>query len=143
MGLTKFNRHFSEDYEALKNSQQMSEKSTPRKLNQHLKNGILTMISRLSNLQQLPEQMRNTIILPKDARISTLIIVEHHKMVLHLGPETTLRNITLKYWILGGRQQIRKAIKSYAANPCKHPNLQEEKQQIPNLPTARITPAIF
>ena len=101
------------------------------------------MISRLNNLQQMPEQMRNIIILPKDARISTLIILEHHKMVAHLGPETTLRNIRLKYWILGGRQQVRNAIKSCGANLCKYPNVEEAKQQMPNLPIARIAPSNF
>ena len=64
-------------------------------------------------------------------------------MVAHLGPETTLRNIILKYWILGGRQEIRKAIKSCEANLCKYPNIEEARQQMPNLPIARITPSNF
>ena len=55
------------------------------------------MISRLNNLQQIPEQIKNPIIISRGAGISTLIILEHHKMVAHLGPGTTLRNIRLKY----------------------------------------------
>ena len=69
-------QHFSEEYEAFKNGKQISEKSSLRKLNPQLKNGIITMISRLNNLQQMPEQMKNTIILSRGARISTLIILE-------------------------------------------------------------------
>ena len=91
----------------------------------------------------MPEQIKNPIILPKDAKITTLIILEHHKMAAHLGPEATLRQVRLKYWVLGGRREIRKAINSCESNLCKHPNIEEVQQQDPNLPIARITPSNF
>ena len=112
-------QHFSEEYEALKNDEKISENSILKKLNPKMKNGVIIMVSRLNNLQQMPEQIKNPIILPKDAKITTLIILEHHKMAAHLGPEATLRQVRLKYWVLGGRREIRKAINSCESNLCK------------------------
>ena len=46
--------------------------------------------------------MRNPIILPKDATIPTLIILEHYKVVGHIIRKTILKNIRLKYWPVVG-----------------------------------------
>ena len=53
----------------------------------------------------MPEQLKNPITLPKDSRITDLIILHHHQMVAHSGPELTLRNIRLQYWIPGGNAE--------------------------------------
>ena len=64
-------------------------------------------------------------------------------MVAYLGPETTLRSIRIKYWIVRVLQEIRKAIKSCEANLCKYPNIEGTRQQMPSLPIARLTPSNF
>ena len=135
---------YPEEYLALEQNQEISEKSSLIKLNPKLREGLIIMKGRLDNLQTMPEQLRNPIILPKDTRITSLIIYQHHLIVAHSGPELTLRNVRLQYWLPGGRSQIRKAIKRLCGhNICKHPYPQGHIQQIANLPIPRITPGNF
>ena len=63
------------------------------------------MQGRLGNLYQMPEQMKHPIILPRDSRITELIILQHHQSTAHSGPELTLRNVRLQFWIVGGKRQ--------------------------------------
>ena len=134
---------YPEEYKALKQNKPISEKSSLIKLNPKLREGLIIMKGRLDNLQTMPEQLKNPIILPKDSRITDLIILQHHQMIAHSGPELTLRNIRLQYWIPGGKRQIRSAIKLCGHNLCKHPYPQGHTQQIANLPIPRITPEIL
>ena len=135
--------HHSEDYNALVKGEKISEKSPLIKLNPQLKQGVMIMKGRLDNLHTMPEQMKNPIILPRGAVITNKIILEHHQKTAHAGPELTLRQVRLYYWVLGGRQQVRKAIRRCGHWLCKHPNPQAVSQQIANLPVARIRPGNF
>jgi len=134
---------FTKEYEALLADKPIPENSTLKKLNPKLDNGMIIMNSRLNNLYKMPHQVRNPVILPKNAIITNLIILTQHKSAGHAGPELTLRNTRLKYWIPGGRQQIRKVIKTCGHNLCKFPKLPAVNQQIANLPISRITPGNF
>ena len=124
--------HYKEEYEALIKWESIQERSPPIKFNSTIKNGVIVMQSRLNNLASLREQVISPIIQPKNAKITLLIIHNQHQMASHTGPEVTLRNTRLNYWIPGGRRQIRTAIKLCEPNMCKHPNLTEAKQQMPN-----------
>ena len=103
----------------------------------------MVMMSRLNNLHQMPEQVKNTTILPKDAKITQLLTRLYQKIAAHSGPELTLRNIRLHYLVPGGRTQITKAIKLWEHKICKNTNPQEIAQQMANLPIPRITPEIL
>ena len=61
-----------------------------------LKNGLIVMQDKLGNLYQMPEQMNYQILLPKDSRITKLIILQHHQATAHSGPDLTLRNVRLR-----------------------------------------------
>ena len=135
--------NYPEEYEALQNGNSISEKSALIKLNPRLENGIIVMQGRLGNLYQMPEQMKHPIILPRDSRITELIILQHHQSTAHSGPELTLRNVRLQFWIVGGKRQIRNALKLCQHNLCKNPNPTGETQLIANLPIPRITPGNF
>ena len=135
--------HYPEEYQALTRGEKISEKSQLIKLNPQLRKGVMIMKGRLDNLHAMPEQMRNPIILPKGATITDKIILDHHYKAAHAGPELTLRQVRLYYWIPGGRQQVRKAIRLCGHWLCKHPNPQAASQQIANLPIARIRPGNF
>ena len=135
--------HYQEESEALRKKGNISEKSSIRKLNSKLNNGLMVMISILNNLHQMPEQVKNPIILPKDARITQLLILCCHKIFARSGPELTLRNIRVHYWVPGGRIQIRKTIKVCEHNICKYPNTPGATQQMANLPIPRISPGNF
>ena len=77
---------YPEKYEALQNGNSISEKSSLIKLNPRLENGIIVMQGRLGNLYQMPEQMKHPIILPRDSRITELIILQHNQSTAHSGP---------------------------------------------------------
>ena len=134
---------FPEEYQALEKGEAIPVKSSLLKLNPGLRDGLIVMKGRLENLYTMPEQVKHPIILPKDARITELIILQHHKDKAHAGPESTLREVRLLHWIIGGRKQIRKANKLCGNNICRNPNPQGETQQIANLPIPRITPGNF
>ena len=136
-------KYYREDYETLKNGGIIEESSSLIKFNPQIQDELIIMRSRLNNATTLPEQVRNPVILPKDAKISNLIILEQHQITAHAGPEVTLRNTRLKYWIVGGKRSVRKAIKLCEHNLCKYPKLVYAGQQIANLPTPRITPGNF
>ena len=93
---------------------------------------------RLDNLHAMPEQMRNPILLPKGATILNKIILDHHHKAALACPELTLRQVRLYYWVLGGRQQVRKEIRVCGHWLCKHPNPLAASQQIARLSIARI-----
>ena len=135
--------YHSEEYYALVRGEKIPEKSQLIKLNPQLNRGVMIMKGRLDNLHSMPEQMKNPIILPRGAKITEKIILQHHQKSAHAGPELTLRQVRLYYWVLGGRQQVRKAIRRCGHWLCKYPNPQAATQQIANLPIARIRPGNF
>ena len=103
---------YPDEYRRLNKGESISEKSPLIKFNLTLREGLMVMQSRLSSLHTMPEQMRNPIILPKDARITHLIILQHHKSggsagKACTGPALTLREVRLQYWVHGGTDQIR------------------------------------
>ena len=62
---------------------------------------------------------------------------------MHFGPELTLKNVRLQFMIVGGKRQIRNAIKLCQHNLCKNPNLIGESPQMAILPIPRITQGNF
>ena len=52
------------------------------------------------------------------------------------------RSLKTKYWLQGGRQGIRDAVKALCgSNLCKYTHLDYSKQQMGNLPRARLLPS--
>ena len=70
---------FPEEYQALEKGEAIPAKSSLLKLNPGMRDGLIVMKGRLENLYTMPEQVKHPIILPKDARITQLIILHHHK----------------------------------------------------------------
>ena len=102
---------YQEEYEALQKKEQISEKSKLIKLNPQLREmpppTVMIMKGRLDNLHTMPEQVRNPIILTKDSKVTQMLILWYHQTNTHSGPEVTLRNIRMKNWLPGGKQQVR------------------------------------
>ena len=134
---------YPEEYQALQTNQPISEKSDLIKLNPRLEEGLIVMQGRLGNLYQMPEQMKHPIILPKDSIVTELIILHHHQATAHSGPELTLRNVRLQFWITGGKRQIRNALKLCQHKLCRNLNPIGQNQQIAILPLLRIAPRKF
>ena len=72
--------------------------------------GILRCTGRLVN-SDLEFDGRRPVILPRDHALSTMIIEECHKKVLHSGVRATLAELRSRYWIPKGRQCVKKVLR--------------------------------
>ena len=64
---------------------------------------------RLSN-SNLPSPAQMPILLDKDHYLTTLIVLDAHQRVMHNGVKETLTELRSNYWVVRGRQFIRKLI---------------------------------
>ena len=71
----------------------------------HRKNSCLTF------------ETRHPIPLPREHHITSLIIWEYHKNVLHNGTNQTLQELRTRFWVIKGRQLVKKTI--YKCKLCK------------------------
>lgn len=99
-------------------------------------NGLLRVGGRLTN-SLLNYDQKFPIILPRNHRLTDLIIEDVHKRHLHPGLQTTQYLLTQNYWILSPRRAIRKilskCIKCFRTKPTPvYPIMG-------NLPASRVT----
>ena len=71
--------------------------------------GIVRCKGRIGNAE-LPHETRFPALLPKDSYLSTLLIRRSHARVHHTKVSTTLAEIRTQYWIVKGRQAVKKII---------------------------------
>ena len=79
-------------------------------------NGILRCFGRF---QQHEDQQ--PIYLPKQHHLTSLLIMDSHRRVLHMGVASTLAEIRSRFWVPKGRQEVKKMIKKMirSCNRCK------------------------
>jgi len=139
--------HFSDDY---RQARQMWLKDVQRTLVQNPKfltwkrefdiseddQGLLRCGGRLENAQ-LPDDTKKPIILESTHPVTTLIVRDCHKRVKHNGTKETLTELRANYWIVKGRQFVRKLVhscticKKYEGKPYDAP-------VSPSLPEYRV-----
>ena len=78
---------------------------------------ILKCKGRLRN-SDLETESRFPIILPREHKLTELIIVDCHKRVYHNGLKTTLAELRARFWVPQGRQQVKKIVRKSVR--CKH-----------------------
>ncbi len=71
--------------------------------------GVIRCQGRLENAD-LAYETKNPILLPRDHYVTSLIIWCCHKNVLHSGTKDTLQELRSKYWIIRGRQLVKRRI---------------------------------
>ena len=84
-------------------------------LKKHLRNfvdnnGIIRCQGRLAR-SHLSYETKHPILLPKEHHITILIIWDCHKRVLHNGTKETLQELRSRFWIVQGRQLVKKIIR--------------------------------
>ena len=72
--------------------------------------GIIRCKGRLGE-SSLAEGANNPILLPAKHQYTTLLILEHHKIVQHNGIRDTLNSIRQIYWIVRGREAVKRVIR--------------------------------
>ncbi|XP_043521509.1 uncharacterized protein LOC122534691 [Frieseomelitta varia] len=73
--------------------------------------GIIRIGGRLVQANQ-SYHATHPIVLPKSHHIVSLIIQSYHIKNLHAGAQTTLYSIRQRYWLLDGRNQVRRVVRS-------------------------------
>lgn len=97
------------------------------------------IIRQKGRLQCSQEHSRNVIVIPKDGHFSELLIHHVHQMVLHGGVQATLAQIRTKFWILQGRQAVKRVLNRCIV--CKRHNSRPTTQNMPPLPADRVNEA--
>ena len=100
--------------------------------------GLYRCKGRLGNAE-LPLQTRHPVLMPQQHHLTTLIVTDAHRRVMHNGVKETLAELRTKYWIVKGRQFVRRILqrcvvcqKMDGGPYCIPPS--------PPLPTFRVNP---
>ncbi|XP_064622592.1 uncharacterized protein LOC135484832 [Lineus longissimus] len=81
----------------------------------------------------LPDELRNPIILPNHNRFVEMLIIHYHIIFGHTGVVQTLSNLRSKYWLVCGRQEVRRVL------PCKKcRSARKLEQKMAPLPEERV-----
>jgi len=102
-------------------------------------NGLIRVGGRLKG-SKLTFAQKHPMLLPSRHFITDLIIKETHERHYHSGIQTTLYNIRQKFWLLDGRNQVRKIVRSCIR--CYRFNADAVNYKMGDLPKARISEAI-
>lgn len=76
-----------------------------------LDDDIIKCKGRLNNVP-LPLNMRNPILLPAEHEFTCLLIKQSHESVKHSGTRDTLTTLRERYWVLRGREAVKKFTRS-------------------------------
>ncbi|XP_058803914.1 uncharacterized protein LOC131671475 [Phymastichus coffea] len=89
------------------------------------------------NKSQLPYNQRHPILLPQNHHITDLIIRQTHLSNLHAGISTTLYAVRNKFFILNGKNQVRRVIRRCVDCIRQKPPIAHA--QMGNLPEPRVS----
>ena len=106
---------FPDEIRALEDDKPLPSKSTLLKITPKLYGRLLRSNTRLRYSDDLPEETKFPIILPKNHIVTRLIVKYHHENEGHeMGVNFTLNHLREKYFVLHGRQQVKRCIKECA-----------------------------
>nr|CAH7719124.1 unnamed protein product [Callosobruchus chinensis] len=100
--------------------------------------GILRVGGRLRN-SELNFNQKHPIILHEKHKFTVLLVTYEHQRLLHAGPQLLLASIRERYWIVGGRNLIRKTVHNCVRCFRNKPTTTE--YLMADLPRHRVTPA--
>ena len=130
-------KHFSEEYKCLQKGQSLSSKSKLSPLNVKIdENGIMRCNTRIVHAQFLPFDTRYPIVLPRKSSVTRLLVKHYHEAGNHYGTNQTLAAMSTKYWLVGGREDIREW--EHSCTKCKRLKAQASEQIMAPLPPARV-----
>ena len=83
----------------------------------------------------LPEETKHPIILPTHNPFVERLVMYYHILNLHTGPAQTLASLRNRYWIVHGRQEVRRIL--HSCRTCREPLILY--QQMAPLPAERTS----
>jgi len=103
---------FQQELQCLRNNRNLPKKSKLASLCPFVdKNGLMRVGGRLRHAS-IPESQKHPIILPGKHHVSSLIMQENHKKLLHCSPEQLLHHTRQRYWPINGRRLAKGTVKS-------------------------------
>ncbi|XP_053686921.1 uncharacterized protein LOC128736463 [Sabethes cyaneus] len=130
---------FPNELANLSSNKRVSQSSPLTWLNPILtKEGIIRVGGRLSNAN-IPDDAKHPIVLRANHRLSMLIVEFYHRSLLHAGPQLTLATIRQRFWLLNGRNLVRRVY--HQCHTCFRCRPTLVQQSMADLPSSRVTPA--
>ncbi|XP_011169521.1 uncharacterized protein LOC105202636 [Solenopsis invicta] len=99
--------------------------------------GIIRVGGRLKHAVLYPDK-RHPVILPRGSHFTMLVIEACHQKTLHGGVQLTLGQLRQRYWVPGGRLEIRRLI--HRCIPCMRWRVASPQPPMSKLPKSRVRP---
>ena len=130
-------QEFREERRRLRAAGQIQHSSRLRKLGALLgDDGVLRVEGRLERAEMLSESQRHPIILPADGAFTKLVVLDAHLSLLHSSIARTLFDVRRNFWILRGRQSVRRFLNGCI--DCKKRTAPARQVKMAPLPEARM-----
>ncbi|KAL9964793.1 hypothetical protein ACROYT_G028478 [Oculina patagonica] len=100
---------------------------------------LLRVGGRLSRANDLSEETKHPVILPRKSHVTNLIIQHLHERLAHAGRGHTLAKLREKYWIPGANAAVRHIIANCVT--CRRYRAPVVEQKMADLPKDRVTSA--
>ena len=84
----------------------------------------------------IPYDAKHQIIIPKKVKLIEKLILHLHTNAFHSGPETTLAILRQRFWIIGGRREVKRILKKCLI--CQHWRTKPCQQKMAPLPAERV-----
>ncbi|KAJ8912396.1 hypothetical protein NQ315_013462 [Exocentrus adspersus] len=114
------NECFGNEISDLSIKRSVNNKSKLLKLNPFMDKGILRVGGRIKH-SPFAIDKKHPIVLPNDHVFSKLLVEYEHKRLLHAGPQALLASLRERFWILSGRNLVRKIVRNcmtcFRSNP--------------------------
>ncbi|GFT51373.1 integrase catalytic domain-containing protein [Nephila pilipes] len=130
---------FHVEMEALKNNRPLPTPSKIARFNSFLKNNQIRLGGRLQ-FAPLSTDVRHPLLLEGNHPFVLLLIKNTHDRLHHLGTRIVLSELRSDFWILRGRQAIKKVL--HQCLPCKLSKLKCGNQIEGPLLSERVTPSV-
>ncbi|XP_022164862.1 uncharacterized protein LOC111029924 [Myzus persicae] len=99
--------------------------------------GLIRVGGRL-RYSALSEDVKHPILLPHSAHVTQLLIRHYHLSFLHGGPKLVLSMMSHKFWIISGRDAIRRFI--FSCVTCSRHKADNPRPFMADLPSSRVQP---
>ena len=113
--------------------------SSLARLDPFVHEGLLRVGGRLSRADDLPEETKHPVILPRKSHVTNLIIQHLHERLAHAGRGHTLAKLRERYWVPGANAAVRHLIANCVT--CRRNRAPVSEQKMADLPKDRVTPA--
>lgn len=117
----------------------LKKESSLTRLDPFVQDGLLRVGGRLSRADDLSEETKHPVILPRKCHVTSLIIQQLHERLAHAGRGHTLAKLREKYWITGANAAVRHLISKCVT--CRRNRAPVAEQKMADLPKGRVTPA--